>query len=151
MLVLIVFAVAAATAVALGGLVRRVAPALGAVVPQRPDRWHERPTPTLGGVAIAGGTFAGFLVVALFRRDLLPWADTFMPVPLAAAAMFTIGFLDDQLQLSPLAKLVSSLIVGALLVFALSRTEPGGFTWMTTLVGTVWFAGLCHAMNLLDN
>ena len=151
MLVLIVFTIAAVTAVALGGLVRRIAPAMGAVVPQRPDRWHERPTPTLGGFAIAGATCAGFLVVVLFRRDLLPWAETWMPVPLAAAAMFTVGFLDDQLQLSPLAKLVSSLIVGALLVFALSRTEPNGFSWMTTLVGTVWFAGLCHAMNLLDN
>ena len=151
MLVLMVIATAAATAVALGGLVRRFAPAMGAVVPQRPDRWHEQPTPTLGGIALVGATLTGFLVVVLFMRDLLPWADIWVPVPLAALAMFAVGFLDDQLQLSPLAKLVSSLVVGALLVFALSRTEPGGFSWMATLVATVWFAGVCHAMNLLDN
>src|SRR5262249_12439160 len=29
--------------------------------------------------------------------------------------------------------------------------QPGGFLWITTLIATVWFAGLCHAMNLLDN
>ncbi len=151
MFVLLVIAVAAAVSVALGGVVRRVAPALGAVVPQRPDRWHDKPTPTLGGIAIAVATLAGFLPVVVLWPNLLPWVDTWFPVPLAAAAMFAVGLLDDQLQLSPIAKLVSSLIIGALLVFAVSRAEPEGLPWLTTLVATVWFAGVCHAMNLLDN
>ena len=151
MVVLIVVVVATAVAVALGGLVRRLAPALGAVVPTRPDRWHDQPTPTMGGIAIAAATAIGFLPVVLFWPDLLPWADTWFPVPLAALAMFVVGFFDDQLQLSPVAKLVWSLIIGAFLVFALSRSEPGGLPLVTTLVATVWFAGVCHAMNLLDN
>jgi len=46
---------------------------------------------------------------------------------------------------------VASLVVGALLVFVLARSEPGGLPGLTTLVATVWFAGMCHAMNLLDN
>jgi UDP-GlcNAc:undecaprenyl-phosphate GlcNAc-1-phosphate transferase len=150
MLVVIVFLVATAAAVALGAVVRRTAPAVGAVVPPRVDRWHDKPTPTMGGIAIAGATLAGFLPV-LIRADLLPWLDTWLPVPLAALAMFVIGVLDDRLQLSPLAKLVSSLIVGAFLVFALSRTVPGGVQSWETLLATVWFAGLCHASNLLDN
>jgi UDP-GlcNAc:undecaprenyl-phosphate GlcNAc-1-phosphate transferase len=149
-LLLLTFTLAAASAVALGALVRRAAPAIGAVVPPRPDRWHDRPTPTMGGVAIAGATALGFLSV-IIRPDVLPWADTWVPVPLAALAMFVVGVLDDRLQLSPLAKLVSSLIVGAFLVFALSRTQPEGLTSIQTLVATVWFAGLCHAVNLLDN
>ncbi len=150
MLLILTFAVALASAVALGGFVRRAAPAVGAVVPPRADRWHDQPTPTMGGVAIAGATAIGFLAV-LIRPDVLPWPDTWVPVPLAALAMFVVGVLDDRLQLSPLAKLVSSLIVGAFLVFALSRTQPGGLTSVQTLLATVWFAGLCHAVNLLDN
>ena len=150
MLLILTFAVATLSAVALGAAVRRAAPAVGAVVPPRPDRWHERPTPTMGGVAIAGATAAGFLAVVI-RPDVLPWPDTWVPVPLAALAMFIVGVLDDRLQLSPLAKLVSSLIVGAFLVFALARTQPEGLTSVQTLVATVWFAGLCHAVNLLDN
>ncbi len=150
MLLLLTFALAAAAAVAFGAGVRRVAPAIGAVVPPRVDRWHEQPTPTMGGVAIAGATLVGFLAV-LIRPDLLPWIDTWLPVPIAAGAMFAIGVLDDRLQLSPLAKLVASLIVGAFLVFALSRSQPDGLPTWQTLVATVWFAGLCHALNLLDN
>ena len=150
MLLLINLTVAVAVAVAMGAAVRRCAPAVGAVVPPRADRWHDEPTPTMGGIAIAAATAAGFLVVVL-RPDLLPWLDTWLPVPSAAAAMFVVGVLDDRLQLSPLAKLVSSLIVGAFLVFALSRSQPEGLTTWQTLLATVWFAGVCHALNLLDN
>ena len=150
MLLIFAFAIATASAVALGAVVRRAAPVIGAVVPPRIDRWHDHPTPTMGGIAIAIATFAGFLVV-LIEPGVLPWLDTWIPVPLAALAMFVVGVLDDRLQLSPLAKLVSSLIVGAFLVFALSRGQPEGLSSVQTLVATVWFAGFCHAVNLLDN
>src|SRR4030095_15347558 len=70
----------------------------------------------------------------------------------AALAMFVVGFYDDRLQLSPIAKLVASLVIGAFLVFALAGAEPSGALPPTyTLIGTIWFAGLCHALNLLDN
>ena len=150
MILLIAFVLATSAGVAFGGAVRRAAPAVGAVVPPRADRWHDKPTPTMGGVAIAAATVLGFLIV-LIRPDILPWVDTWMPVPIAALAMFIIGVLDDRLQLSPLAKLVSSLIVGAFLVFALARAQPESVTSWQTVIAIVWFAGICHAVNLLDN
>jgi UDP-GlcNAc:undecaprenyl-phosphate GlcNAc-1-phosphate transferase len=148
---LIAFTSAAFASVALGLLVRRAAPAAGAVVPPRPDRWHNAPTPTMGGIAIALATFAGFVTLAV-RPSLvgapMPWAA----VAAASLAMFIVGVLDDRLQLSPLAKLVASLAIGAFLVFALSGADPGeAFPSLYTLVAVVWFAGVCHAMNLLDN
>ena len=145
------FVVATAAAVAFGGIVRRVAPAIGAIVPPRPDRWHSQPTPTMGGVAIAAATMVGFLVIAV-RPELIGNPGTWLPVPLAALAMFVVGVLDDRLQLSPVAKLVASLAIGAFLVFALAGAEPEGAlpSWYT-LVSIVWFAGVCHAVNLLDN
>jgi UDP-GlcNAc:undecaprenyl-phosphate GlcNAc-1-phosphate transferase len=78
--------------------------------------------------------------------DLGVWA----PVATAATAMFVVGVLDDRFQLSPLAKLVSSLIIGAFLVFSVSR-EASDSLPVHTLLATVWFAGVCHAFNLLDN
>src|SRR3954469_6017858 len=147
---LLAFAVATAVAIALGAVVRRTAPRIGAVVPPRADRWHSEPTPTMGGIAIAGATCAG-AAVELFRIGMPP-AASWVPVALAALAMFVVGLFDDRLQLSPLAKLVASLTIGAFLVFALAGAEPAAALppWYT-LIGTVWFAGMCHAINLLDN
>jgi len=73
-------------------------------------------------------------------------------VLVAGLAMFTVGLFDDRLQLSPVAKLVASLAVGAFLVFALAGVDPdGALPSSYTLIGTIWFAGLCHSFNLLDN
>jgi UDP-GlcNAc:undecaprenyl-phosphate/decaprenyl-phosphate GlcNAc-1-phosphate transferase len=150
-LFVLAFVLATAAAVAGGVVVRRVAPTIGAVVPPRNDRWHSTPTPTMGGLAIAAGTMTGFAVVLLspsFLDVTAPW----LPVFLAAVGMFVVGVFDDRLQLSPLAKLVASLAIGAFFVFALTIAEPeGALPWWLTLFGTVWFAGICHAINLLDN
>ena len=150
-----VFVMATAASVAAGAAVRRFAPRIGAVVPPRPDRWHNTPTPTMGGIGIAAATVVGFAMIA-FRPDLRELlyveAASWVPVALAAMAMFVVGVLDDRLQLSPVAKLVASLAIGAFLVFALAGAEPQGAlpSWYT-LIAIVWFAGLCHALNLLDN
>src|SRR5688572_14011332 len=141
---------ATVTAIAVGGLVRRLAPVYGAVVPPRPDRWHSAPTPTMGGIAIASATLVGFGAIALTAGvdGLLDWSA----VLAAAIAMFVVGLLDDRLQLSPVAKLVASLAVGAFLVFALIGADPeGALPSGYTLLGIIWFAGICHAFNLLDN
>jgi UDP-GlcNAc:undecaprenyl-phosphate GlcNAc-1-phosphate transferase len=144
------FLISLAASLALCAAVRRTAPAFGAVVPPRADRWHSQPTPTMGGIAIAMAAVLGFsAVVSYVAGDMLPTA--WLPIPLAAIAMFVVGVLDDRLQLSPLAKLVSSLIIGAFLVFSLARRPDNGLPWTYTLVGTIWFAGVCHAFNLLDN
>jgi UDP-GlcNAc:undecaprenyl-phosphate/decaprenyl-phosphate GlcNAc-1-phosphate transferase len=135
----------------LGALMRWLSPAIGAVVPPRPDRWHSQPTPTMGGVAIAGATIVAF-AIALVRTGAIDFGEPWGPVLLAALAMCCVGIMDDRLQLSPLAKLVASLAIGAFLVFLLAGLAPeGAMPFADTLIATVWFAGLCHAVNLLDN
>lgn len=147
----LVLTLAIASTIAGGLVVRRMAPAIGAVVPPRNDRWHSAPTPTMGGIAIGAGTVAGFVLVAAVPV-LLDLAAPWLPVLLAALGMFVVGIFDDRLQLSPLAKLVASLAIGAFYVFALTGAEAeGAVPWWLTLFGMLWFAGICHAMNLLDN
>jgi len=149
------FVVSLVASVVLGSVMRRLAPAFGAVVPPRPDRWHSEPTPTMGGVAIVAALLLAMGVAFVLARGPegtisvdAPW----LPVMLSSLAMFVVGVVDDQLQLSPLAKLVSSLAIGAFLVFAMSEAQPAGAVSLTwTLLGTIWFAGVCHALNLLDN
>ena len=150
-LLTVVFVVAVAASVAGGLAVRRVATRLGAVVPPRPDRWHSASTPTMGGVGIAAATLVGFGGAALVPGVLGP-VEEWAPVLVAAVAMFLVGVLDDRLQLSPVAKLVASLAIGAFLVSALAASVPGpAVPTAYTLLATIWFAGICHAVNLLDN
>ena len=148
----IIFVIATLSSLAGGRLVRHLATSAGAVIPPRPDRWHSSPTPTMGGVAIASATLIGFAAI-VFRPDLAGAPLDWLPALLAALAMFVVGVVDDQLQLSPVAKLVSSLAIGAFLVFVLSGAgaadeEP---SVINALIATIWFAGICHAVNLLDN
>ena len=148
---LITFFVAIAASVLLSAAMRRVSTAIGAVVPPRPDRWHNSPTPTMGGVAIALATM-GALALTVLRVDSLSVDSSWVPVALASLAMFGVGVMDDRLQLSPLAKLVASLAIGAFLVFVMAGSEPeGSIPLSSTLIATIWFAGVCHALNLLDN
>jgi UDP-GlcNAc:undecaprenyl-phosphate GlcNAc-1-phosphate transferase len=131
------------------GLVRRVASDRGAVVPPRSDRWHSRPTPTMGGTGFGLATLLVASGVWLWMGT--PLTPQQLAVPAAAAAMLVIGLFDDRLQLSPLAKLVSSLIIGALVVFVIGAGPSGSLPWPATILAVVWFGGVVHALNLLDN
>jgi len=145
------FLTALVLSILLGSVMRWLSASIGAVVPPRPDRWHSQPTPTMGGVAIAGATIVAF-VIGLVRMGAVDFGEPWGPVLLAALAMCCVGIMDDRLQLSPLAKLVASLAIGAFLVFLLAGSTPAGSIPFTdTLIATIWFAGLCHAINLLDN
>jgi len=65
--------------------------------------------------------------------------------------LFCVGLLDDKLQLTPLTKLVSTLATGSFLVFGLSVLNDTGVAWWQTLVLVIFYGGLVHAFNLLDN
>ena len=105
----------------------------------------------MGGVAIALSTVAGFAIIVV-QPESAAVTSAWPAVLLAALTMSVVGMFDDRLQLSPVAKLVSSLAIGAFLVFALTGSEPAGaLPTSYTLIGTIWFAGICHAINLLDN
>ncbi len=137
--------VAAAVSFSVDGLVRRVALARGVVVPPRPDRWHREPTPTYGGIGVVAGLFAGAAIAG--GRAPLAW-----PVLSAALALFVIGWFDDLMPMSALAKMVSSLAVAAFFVFSLTTlktTTP--MAAALTIVAMLWFGGLVNAINLLDN
>ena len=153
---LIVLAFALATAAIGGGRRGRppCRPTIGAVVPPRPDRWHSAPTPTMGGMAIAIGDDRRVRASVLAVRHAAsaipaPW----LPVLLAAAG----DVRRRLLRRSPaaLAARQARRVAGHRRVPRLragrrragGRAAVGGYT----LFGTVWFAGICHAMNLLDN
>jgi UDP-GlcNAc:undecaprenyl-phosphate/decaprenyl-phosphate GlcNAc-1-phosphate transferase len=120
------------------------------VASPREDRWHERPTPMLGGVGIFAGLLAGIGVAAAVgaapaNRELLAIAG-------GAAILFAAGFADDVVSLGPIPKLAAQIAAALLLVFS-GLTIEGliGNRFLAGAVAVLWLVGMTNAFNLLDN
>lgn len=142
-------------------LVRRLAVRVGAVV--RPDerRVHERPTPTLGGVAMVGGLLVGMAVA--WRLDAFSevFAGNTEPigVVLAAVLMLSVGVLDDLREVSAPAKVAgialpaTVLVLSGVSILVLRIPFQGTFVlspdW-SYLLSVLWVIGMANAINLID-
>jgi UDP-GlcNAc:undecaprenyl-phosphate GlcNAc-1-phosphate transferase len=131
--------VAAAAVLACAPLAHR----LGAVARPRGDRWHQRPIPLLGGLAMAIGTF-----VAIVPFD--PSSPLFVIV-VGGAACVAVGLVDDLRPLKPQTKLTAQLLVAAAVVSAGLRLPVTGVVWLDMLLSLLWLVALSNAFNLLDN
>lgn len=125
-------------------LARRFALRRGYVSLPTAERWHRRPTPTLGGVAV----FLGFILAVLLFSA--PWA-TSLPLLAVAALMFVLGLYDDLRTLTPAAKLIGQ-VVGAAIAVSCGYAL-GFFAWppLDVLLTACWIVGVTNAFNLLDN
>lgn len=114
----------------------------------RSDRWHSRPTPMLGGVAMFLGFCAGMLPI--FFSDIeyvINW-----PLLFAAGVMFLLGLYDDYRRINPSSKLIVQLAAATVVIFW------GGlvirfFPWpiANILLTIFWLVGITNGINLLDN
>jgi UDP-GlcNAc:undecaprenyl-phosphate GlcNAc-1-phosphate transferase len=141
---LVIWVVAAfATSVALVPLARIAAWRSGCVAKPTGDRWHRRPTPMFGGVAIAFAAIGVALGGGLGRDMLLPLA--------CGGVIFVVGFVDDVLRLKPSTKLVAQIAVASILLFFGYRLEWVQSLTLDTMLTLVWIVGITNALNLLDN
>lgn len=137
-------------------LVRWVSFRLGRVAQPRQDRWHRKPTPTLGGV----GIFTAFILTLLVGEvwmDGFQWQDWgFLS---GAALLFFVGIYDEFRPMSPAAKLVAQIIAGTLVVllgytstFFNPRIANVLVAQVPNILFTfVWLIGITNAINFLDN
>jgi UDP-GlcNAc:undecaprenyl-phosphate GlcNAc-1-phosphate transferase len=125
-------------------LVRRLAIRCGYVAAPKKDRWHSKPTPTLGGVAF----FAGFVGASLL---LSPDLVSTLPFFIVITLTFVIGIYDDLRRINPATKLIGQIISAATAIFF--GYSLHFFTWqpLDALLTALWIVGLTNALNLLDN
>jgi UDP-GlcNAc:undecaprenyl-phosphate GlcNAc-1-phosphate transferase len=143
LMLLIRFGLAFGVTVALVPLCRALAFRVGCVAKPKVDRWHSRPTPLLGGVAIA---LSVLLLSAAFGLA------TRIPVLLTAIALiFIVGFVDDILTIKPSTKLVAQIGVASLLLFFGYRLHWSSSLLLDSMITLVWIVGVTNAFNLLDN
>ena len=91
-------------------LARALAPRVGLMATPRDDRWHRRPTPVLGGVAIYLSFAIGYIV---FAGNL----SGVYPILAAGTLLCLTGLIDDLVHIKPYTKLVVQLIAAALAVY----------------------------------
>ena len=112
----------------------------------RPDlrKSHARPTPYLGGVAIAVGTLASGCA-------LVPHWDRRIGVIVAAsAAVAVLGLLDDIKSLNRASRLMTEAIAASAVVVCGGRIAVFG-NWLDPVLTVVWIVVLTNSFNLLDN
>jgi UDP-GlcNAc:undecaprenyl-phosphate GlcNAc-1-phosphate transferase len=113
------------------------------------DRWHERPTPLLGGLGIfAGFTVGLWLAIAV---GAIPLTKELGGIYAGIALLCVAGFVDDLRALSPPVKL--ALQVAAAVVVLATGTDvqlihTHVLAWALAIV---WLVGMTNAFNLLDN
>src|SRR5262249_18695240 len=140
-------AVTAALSLIFTSLVRHWAHQLGIVAVPRRDRWHSRPTASMGGIAI----YLAFVIGCfIFAPDL---SRAYL-ILIAATLLFGAGIVDDIRQLKPYVKLVMQVVAASILVFGGLRLPGMIWTSWALCVGFLtifWLVALTNAINLMDN
>jgi UDP-GlcNAc:undecaprenyl-phosphate GlcNAc-1-phosphate transferase len=158
---LVVVVVAGVVTLGVTPVVRRMAVRVGAVV--RPDerRVHERPTPTLGGIAMFAGLLAGVGTAWGMGAFDEVFAGNTEPLGLvvAAAIILLVGVIDDIVEVSAPAKVAGTVLAASVLVLSgvsmLNFRIPfAGIVVLSPdwsyLISVLWVLGMVQAVNLID-
>jgi UDP-GlcNAc:undecaprenyl-phosphate GlcNAc-1-phosphate transferase len=144
---ILAFATAFVIAAALTGVVRHLAHRAALVDKPRGDRWHRRPVPRLGGIAI----YAAFMLsLFTFVAGGRPLSRELLALVVGGTIVFLVGLFDDLRPLESRTKLI------LLIVCAVVPATMGvRFTFFPMVLGVplaiVWILGVTNAFNWLDN
>jgi UDP-GlcNAc:undecaprenyl-phosphate GlcNAc-1-phosphate transferase len=164
------FAISFLISLSLIPVIRKINLRYGKVAIPREDRWHQTPTPSLGGI----GIFIAFVITLIFVGLFLilktsgnsPRFVIDEAIPefrwsflVGSLIIFLLGLYDDLKHISPQAKLVGQ-IIAAVVVVGLGYTT-NFFTpkldnqivaqLPNILLTVIWLVGITNAINLLDN
>lgn len=131
-------------AIALTALARVVSHRVGLVAAPRRDRWHSKPTPLLGGLAIYIAFVAGFWFFG-------PRTTGAYAVLAGGTLLVITGLVDDILHIKPYTKLVFQLIAASILVNFGLHLPFVEYQLVNNVLTIFWLVGITNALNLLDN
>ncbi len=158
---LIVAAVAAVITFVTTPLVRRLSVRLGAVAAPDERHVHTVATPRGGGAAMLVGLVGAFCVAAFMDDfgDVMSARTEMLGVVVAAAVIWSVGFVDDVREISAPAKVAGMVLAGgvlsltgvSILVFRVPFFDLLFLSadW-SALVTVLWVLGMATAVNLID-
>ena len=142
-------------------LTRILAFRIGAVAAPSSRKVHEKPTPSLGGLAMLVGIAAGLgtaWAMSSFDAVFRSFTDI-AGVALAALIIFAVGLLDDIRDVSAPAKVAGIVLAGVVLALAgvsllWFRVPFTGFIQLSAdlsvVLTVVWLLVIANAINLID-
>jgi UDP-GlcNAc:undecaprenyl-phosphate GlcNAc-1-phosphate transferase len=156
-----VFAVAVVVTFVLTPLARRLAIRAGAVVQPSDRMVHEKPTPTLGGVAIFAGVLAGlgFAVTRPAFKALPHTSSEILAAAVCGGVIMVVGVWDDTRGTSWSGKVAGQILAAGLMVLLgvqlLYFWFPGqGILSLPTELSVpltiAWILAMVNAVNLID-
>ena len=113
------------------------------------ERWHERTTPTFGGIGIYTG-FVGAVLFAL-AAGAVEWSSELGGILAGVTLVFVAGLVDDLRHLSPIAKLAAQIGAAVIVLASGLEVEIVGNPVLAWGIGLLWLVGITNAFNLLDN
>jgi UDP-GlcNAc:undecaprenyl-phosphate GlcNAc-1-phosphate transferase len=137
-----------ATAVVIWALLRMPISKRLIAVPSA-DRWHDRATPSIGGIGIFAGFSLGFWAAAA-AGGFHP-SKELIGIYAAVALVFAAGLADDLFGLPPLAKLAAQGGAAAIVLATGTHVQLVSNQFVGDAIAVVWLIGLTNAFNLLDN
>ena len=141
---LIPFLLSFSLSIILTPIVRKIAILKGYIAEPRKDRWNKNPTAFFGGIAI----FLSFIIpYAIFVKfDIQA-----LGIILAGCLIFGVGIFDDIFHIKPYTKLLSQIIVAALLVNFGIKINIIPYPLISIPLTILWIVAIVNAFNLLDN
>ena len=120
-----------------------------------PRRLNKEPLPNAGGLAIFASVILALVIAALLRRIVIQDVQVqILAILLGGSFLIMAGFIDDQVGLPPVFRLLVQLIAALLLVGVGIRIEVtfgGDFATAIGIIFTVvWIIAITNAVNLLD-
>lgn len=151
LMVFLTFIVAFASSLAVVPLVRILSFRTGKVAKPRKDRWHNQPTPTLGGIAMFSAFTIGMVYVILSQGSIVELQSRWSLLA-GSLVMFGLGLFDDFRRISPPVKLAGQMLAATVVIFFGNNTI-NFFPWpiANILLTFFWLVGITNAINLLDN
>jgi UDP-GlcNAc:undecaprenyl-phosphate GlcNAc-1-phosphate transferase len=113
------------------------------------ERWHERATPTFGGVGIFAGFVAG--VGLALATGVVEWSSELGGILAGSTLLFAAGLFDDLRHLSPVAKIVAQVAAAVIVLASGLQVEIVENDVLGWAIGILWLVGIANAFNLLDN
>jgi UDP-GlcNAc:undecaprenyl-phosphate GlcNAc-1-phosphate transferase len=119
------------------------------VAAPRGDRWHERATPTFGGIGIFAGFIGAVALAVAAGGAKLDWQ--LAAIVGGCALLFTAGLADDVFSFGVPAKLAAQGGAAALVLTSGLKVHVVHNEALAAALGVAWLIGVTNAFNLLDN